>query len=70
MSNSDAYSSLSPRARERGKASDAHTLLVTAGLDPAVHAEVRSTSANPKLCFYLFAAWIAGSSPAMTKEMP
>jgi hypothetical protein len=42
--------------------------LVTAGLDPAVHADVPATSANPNICFSRFAALIAGFSiPAMTK---
>jgi hypothetical protein len=42
--------------------------LVTTGLDPVVHADVRLHTARPKLCFNVFAAWIAGSSPAMTKK--
>jgi hypothetical protein len=43
-------------------------VLVTTGLDPVVHADVRLHTASPKLCLNVFAAWIAGSSPAMTKE--
>jgi hypothetical protein len=38
--------------------------LVRTGLDPVVHAELR----RQKLSGSLAAAWIAGSSPAMTKE--
>jgi hypothetical protein len=39
-------------------------LFVTTGLDPVVHVEVQ----RRKLSGSFLAAWIAGSSPAMTKE--
>jgi hypothetical protein len=44
----------------------AHSLLflVTAGLDPVVHAEVSQLEPNQTISG--ISAWIAGSSPAMT----
>jgi hypothetical protein len=42
------------------------SLLVTAGLDPAVHAEVRQTKTWPQIKQSGATPWIAGSSPAMT----
>jgi hypothetical protein len=43
-------------------------LLVTTGLDPVVHAEVRLRKAYRQVRSSFPSAWIAGSSPAMTKE--
>jgi hypothetical protein len=43
------------------------TFSVTTGLDPVVHAEVPRQQLI-QILFNLFAARIAGSSPAMTKE--
>jgi hypothetical protein len=42
-------------------------ILVTAGLDPAVHAEVTNKDAAANLTSGT-SAWIAGSSPAMTQK--
>jgi hypothetical protein len=41
--------------------------LVTTGLDPVVHADVRLQKTHRQVLSALFSAWIAGSSPAMTK---
>jgi hypothetical protein len=42
------------------------TLLVTTGLDPVVYADLQRQKPSGRTS--LFAAWIAESSPAMTKE--
>jgi hypothetical protein len=48
--------------------SDGRTFLVTTGLDPVVHADVRFVRHDQKVRCSVASAWIAGSSPAMTKE--
>jgi hypothetical protein len=42
--------------------------LVTTGLDPVVHAELKPVSAGGLRCAGSASAWIAGSSPAMTNR--
>src|SRR5580658_9155917 len=44
------------------------TTFVTTGLDPVAHAEVRLRKAYRQIRLCFPSAWIAGSSPAMTKE--
>jgi hypothetical protein len=44
------------------------TTFVTTGLDPVAHAEVRLRKAYRQIRSSFPSAWIAGSSPAMTKE--
>jgi hypothetical protein len=46
------------------------SLLVAAGLDPAIHADAPQTKAWPQIKQSDMGAWIAGSSPAMTKWKP
>jgi hypothetical protein len=42
--------------------------VVTAGLDPVVHADERSASIPPQRHRFGNSVWIAGSSPAMTRR--
>src|SRR6202020_1691621 len=57
----------SRRGFSRASFANDATHLVTAGLDPAVHAEQRFCKAYRYIRLSFTSAWIAGSSPALTK---